>query len=1216
MLYKYIIQDLEGNCMAVVPKENSLETLKKLIPLNLLSEADLEQLGKTAVYKKDRTGGYLFRQGDTDYHNIYLLTGKVALLENMKEVDRVAAGSETARFPLGHQIPRKNSARAIGNVEYVLIDNRKLSEMLVRNKDDDYKVADLNSNISDDWMDQLLQSKVFQQIPPSNIQGVIMRMEEVEVKRGQKVIEQGGDGDYFFLIHQGRCTVSRKEEGKRKATELAKLGPGDSFGEEALLSDSPRNSSVTMLTKGVLLRLAKEDFIEFVKRPLARGVSFAQADLLVNKGAIWLDVRPPSAYESGHLEHSVSFPLETLRYQAPNLAPDQEYVICCDDGHVSSTAAYLLTDRGFSVSVLEGGLRTVPSEMLIKEKAGSAESGAQVISLHPGEEADQEQEVSDGTRERDNFKQKLVAANSRIKELGVKFKRFRESKQKEESKLQAEIKAQKVIIDKNRIRLDELKARRESDRRLIEQLQQESGELNTSLRETTEKLSLARGGMADLEAKLNAEYDSEQKSTTEIDELKKEVNRYQERLESVMAEKAALEESLDEQRKGHGDASKKQGEALNKAEEQIQQLRTELTQSQGKYSASQSELEEVKSALLDRPSEKEVERLRTELDKSQELYKNSQAELEEVKSALLDRSSEKEVERLRTELDKSQELYKDSQAELEEIKRALLDREEKLESALAESDLHDSVEIETLREEITTLTEALGEADLAYDQIREQAEALSKEKEQLTQKMQELEQESAISKPQKLIDDSRTSIESEVFGDVYEDVVSKGLEMAEEESLRQELEDLRKTTQNWEQRVTEAEEKCRKLDDALEDRDKEIDQFKIKLDEEKARVAEVEEQHQQSEETVSKLRELSAQGLTANEYVDPRLTSSDKALHIEHLVSDQPTNRVYLWVILGVGICFAVLEAIMIFSGRGELLTGLFKGDEQQKMPRVVEESTAPKLAKSLTQAFGIDENQNVATDAPTDISKSGDKPEPAWSVLNDISFGPVMVKLRGGSFIMGSNRSQVSSDQWPAHEVDLKAFAISQTEVTFDNYDRFAQATGRRLPKDQGWGRGNRPVVDVSWDDAVAYTKWLSERTGKKYRLPTEAEWEFAIRSGGDSTYWWGYQMEEGRANCFDCGSNWDRKSTAPVASFPPNNFGLYDIEGNVREWVMDCYHPNYSGAPLDGSAWLERGCRERVVRGGAYNKTSDSMRSIWRGHIKPNLRFTFIGFRVVREL
>ncbi|MBU8921137.1 MAG: cyclic nucleotide-binding domain-containing protein, partial [Bacteroidales bacterium] len=165
--------------MGVVPKHNTVQMLKKLVPLNLLSGEDLEQLLQTASFNKEKAGTYLFRQGDTDYHNVYLLSGQVALLDKMREVDRITAGSETARFPLAHQIPRKNSVRAIGRVEYVLIDNRKLSELLVRSNDDDYKVADLNAAVTDDWMSQLLQSKVFQQIPAANIQSVIMRMEEV-----------------------------------------------------------------------------------------------------------------------------------------------------------------------------------------------------------------------------------------------------------------------------------------------------------------------------------------------------------------------------------------------------------------------------------------------------------------------------------------------------------------------------------------------------------------------------------------------------------------------------------------------------------------------------------------------------------------------------------------------------------------------------------------------------------------------------------------------------------------------------------------------------------------------------------------------------------------------------------------------------------------------------------------------------------------------------
>ena len=1234
--------------MAVVPKQSSLKTLKKLIPLNLLSDADLEQLLKTATFKKDRAGSYLFRQGDTDYHNIYLLSGKVALLENSKEIDRVSADSETARFPLGHQIPRKNSARSVTRVEYVLIDNRKLSELLVRNKDDDYKVADMSSVISDDWMDQLLQSKVFQQIPPSNIQGVIMRMEEVDVKRGQKVVEQGGEGDYFYLIHKGRCKVTREEGEKEKATEIAKLGPGDSFGEEALLSNSPRNSTVTMLTNGKLLRLSKEDFIEFVKRPLAKGVSFEEADLLVSKGAVWLDVRMPSDYENGHLENSVSFPLDILRYQAPNLASDQSYVICCDDGHVSSTAAYLLTDRGFSVSVLEGGLRTVPAEMLIKEDIGSAGSRAKVINLRPGEDRADDVAVTTDQNELANLKAQLTEANNKIKDLGVKFKKYQEAQQKEGVKQKAEIKAQQAIIDKNKVRLDELKARREVDRKLIEQLQGESEEISTSLGESAQELNQAKETIADLESKLNVKHDSEQAIASERDEYKKQMHLYQEKLDAAIAERESVEVSLKETILQNEDV-KKQAEALDKAgqqinqlnsdlvesrerfeqsqfelnelkraaedsdsEKQIEQLREELEQAQEKYKESQAELEELKSASEDESVNKQIEQLRNDLEQTQEKYSESQIELEEVKSALINKSADKQIEQLRVELEKAEDRFSDSQEELGKIREELQEKQAELERVSELSVRQNSEEIDTLRAEISTLTEALGEADLAYDQIREQAEEVSNERDQLLKKLRSFEREKATPSQSKLIDDTRTSIESEVFGDVYEDVVSKGLEVAEEEGLRQELEDLRKASKNWEQRVNAAEEKCKSLDDALEDRDKEIDRIKRELFEGKEKLAEEVEQRQQSEETVSQLRELTAQGLPANEYVDPRLVSSSQTLHMDDAIPNMPSSKsTLLWLFLGVGLCLVVLEALMIFSGKGELITGMLSdGAQTQGAPIAEESSISSALPQSIPQRADI-----TPRTLPVKEQGAGNEELP-WNVLKDIKFGPTMVKLNGGSFIMGSNRNQVSSDQWPAHEVEVPAFAISQTEVTFDDYDRFAQATGRILPNDQGWGRGKRPVINVSWEDAVAYTEWLSESTGAKYRLPTEAEWEFAIRGGSDSAYWWGYQVDEGRANCFDCGSEWDIKSTAPVASFSPNGFGLHDMAGNVREWVSDCYHPNYSGAPLDGSAWMERGCKERVVRGGAYNKTSDSMRSTWRGYLKPNLKFTFTGFRVVREL
>jgi formylglycine-generating enzyme required for sulfatase activity len=231
---------------------------------------------------------------------------------------------------------------------------------------------------------------------------------------------------------------------------------------------------------------------------------------------------------------------------------------------------------------------------------------------------------------------------------------------------------------------------------------------------------------------------------------------------------------------------------------------------------------------------------------------------------------------------------------------------------------------------------------------------------------------------------------------------------------------------------------------------------------------------------------------------------------------------------------------------------------------------------------------------------------------------GPEMVVIPGRKFRMGDIQGVGGKDEQPVHEVVIKKpFAVSQYEITFDQYDEFAKATGRKLPDDEGFGRGRQPVIYVSWNDAVAYARWLSQQTGKHYRLPTEAEWEYAARGGTETTYWWGNEMKQGLANCIGCGSRWDNKQTAPVGSFKPNPVGLYDTTGNVSEWVQDCWHEDYKGAPLDGSAWEQRNggdCGLRGVRGGYWNNAY--RRSSYRVWNRGSVRLHGIGFRLVREI
>jgi formylglycine-generating enzyme required for sulfatase activity len=231
---------------------------------------------------------------------------------------------------------------------------------------------------------------------------------------------------------------------------------------------------------------------------------------------------------------------------------------------------------------------------------------------------------------------------------------------------------------------------------------------------------------------------------------------------------------------------------------------------------------------------------------------------------------------------------------------------------------------------------------------------------------------------------------------------------------------------------------------------------------------------------------------------------------------------------------------------------------------------------------------------------------------LKDGGYGPEMVVIPAGTFRMGD--TQGSEREKPVHEVSIKRFAMGRYEVTFAEYDKFANATGRKKPNDRGWGRGNRPVINVSWHDAVAYTEWLSEQTGEEYRLPSEAEWEYAARAGTKTKYCWGNEIGKNRANCNDCGSQWDKKKTAPVGSFKANPFGLHDTVGNVWEWVADLWHDNYKGAPTDGSVWEGGNDIRRVLRGGSWGNVSyDAAR---RGNHNPSGRNYNIGFRVVRRV
>jgi len=255
-------------------------------------------------------------------------------------------------------------------------------------------------------------------------------------------------------------------------------------------------------------------------------------------------------------------------------------------------------------------------------------------------------------------------------------------------------------------------------------------------------------------------------------------------------------------------------------------------------------------------------------------------------------------------------------------------------------------------------------------------------------------------------------------------------------------------------------------------------------------------------------------------------------------------------------------------------------------------------------------------------------------SAFRDCADCPEMVVVPAGKFQMGSLESEQAhhDDESPLHTVTFaKSFAIGKYEVTFDEWDACVAAKACETVADEGWGRGRHPVLNVNFDMAQGYAKWLSKQTGKQYRVPSEAEWEYAARGGSTTRWFWG---EDSKRACefanvgdesvkqehpdwprHDCNDGYAK--TAPVGSFKPNGFGLHDTVGNVWEWVEDCYNPSYQGAPADGRAWLTGDCVRRIDRGGGWYNKPDAVRSAQRyGGDDPARKNNTLGFRVVRTL
>jgi rhodanese-related sulfurtransferase len=342
------------------------EILSRLEPLGALSADSLREISRMCYAERISRNLDPFRLKGLEGQAVYLIKGELKLDYSDSSSEILVGGTEAAMRSLDKRKPSFTATKAITDVELIRIDEEVLDIMLTWDQlaapaippgRKPAEAADRTDwrTMSGMFAAENLTSGIFATLPPAHIEELLRRFQRIKAPRGEVIIREGEEGDFYYVIESGRCTVSRQVGGA--SVELAELKAGDAFGEEALVANARRNATVAMKTDGVLLRLAKADFVELLKEPLMHRLSRPEADKKAAAGAVWLDVRFPAEYNVDKLPGAMNIPLNEIRNVFGSLDRHKEYIVYCQSGRRSSAAAFLLSQRGFKAYLLEGGLR-------------------------------------------------------------------------------------------------------------------------------------------------------------------------------------------------------------------------------------------------------------------------------------------------------------------------------------------------------------------------------------------------------------------------------------------------------------------------------------------------------------------------------------------------------------------------------------------------------------------------------------------------------------------------------------------------------------------------------------------------------------------------------------------------------------------------------------------------------------------------------------------
>lgn len=714
------------------------ERITYLVPLNKLSAERQSRLLDQAEVIELRKKQTLFEQGDRDDYTFYVLEGDLEMYSDDSLIKRVSGGDGASFQPLAQLQPRQMTAIAKSKARVLRLKRALLDQLLSLDEAPPEAVAtgveveEMETDASGDWLMTMLQSELFTRIPPSNIQSLLDTLETVAIKAGENVVTQGEPGDYYYALQTGTCEVVRAGSNQREI-RLAELRPGDTFGEEALVSGAKRNATVRMLTDGELARLTKEDFARLIKAPLLSSMSRAEADALAADGAVWLDVRFEDEHGHNGLPGSTNIPLGTLRTRMDELDPERRYIAYCDSGGRSSAAAFLLAEKGFDVVHLEGGAVEEPVPEQAPDKKPAKAPAKKNKSATQAKAAPAAKKATPPQPKPEPAAPETLEADARASSLEAEVQKATltiEQAQKlmaeaEAMKAQAEkIVAEKLAAEKQKIEQDaehlssklaEAERREEEADRRLEDLESTAQRHIEQEKQKIEQEAAALRAKIEEAEKLKNTLAAQQKAAAaEAEERHREVE------QKLVELEASATARLEEEKQRLEATYEKQAEQLEsmQAEREAElraQLHSELTAERNKLGAEFARTtEELEKARAERKAALDAkEAAAAEAQRMIEEFKERQQKLADEQREVLERERAK----LREEAARIEKLREDAQRAREEAETAKARAEAELEKARARREKEQADEGEDL--EIIEIQERAAAADVQLEKARE-----------------------------------------------------------------------------------------------------------------------------------------------------------------------------------------------------------------------------------------------------------------------------------------------------------------------------------------------------------------------------------------------------------------------------------------------------------------------------------------------------------------